>query len=75
MGQFPKYRNYKLRFLRNCLIPREDIICKCPPHLREEEDDAPAGPKVTFADFLSDSLAGNAFNGTWISGETQDCKL
>ena len=37
--------------------------------LRKEEGDSTAGAKVTFGDFLSDSLAGNAFNGTWISGE------
>ena len=37
--------------------------------LRENEVDAPLKAKVTFGDFLSDSLAGSAFNGTWISGE------
>jgi hypothetical protein len=41
------------------------VIWMTPP-----EDLTPHGDKISFGDFLSNNLSGGLFNGTWISGKT-----
>ena len=65
-------RNWKGMFISTLVILSIlGLITLSVVIMREDEKDDLAGPKVSFADFLSDSLAGNAFNGTWISGKEQ----
>ena len=62
-------RNWKGMFIATLVILAVfgliilSVIWLTPP-----EDLRPVGDKITFDDFLINRLAGNNFNGTWISG-------
>ena len=67
-------RNWKGMFISTVVILSIlGLIALSVVVMREDDEGGPERPKVSFADFLSDSLAGNAFNGTWISGEQHPC--
>ena len=63
-------RNWKGMFIATLVILAVfgliviSVVLLTPP-----DEDAPAGEKIDFGDFLSNNLSGRRFNGTWISGE------